>query len=215
VQPLLITPEIAARAKADQQGQAQWGEDTRGSAREHSPLPSETTTTNAAEQVEQLQGMFPDFDGDVLSSVLQACGDNMEAAVSQLLEMNGGPAAEAQQGPQIDSDEELAMLLFQQFAEDLESHLNEPIPPEIRSDPHKFEVFVREKLETALRQDNSSFAQQANRLFQSSAASESFAARGGKEGFLDRFKKMQLGGGSCAGGRGDDKGRPLLDQADS
>ena len=55
VQPLLITPEIAARAKADQQGQAQWGEGTRGSAREHSPLPSETTTTNAAEQVEQLQ----------------------------------------------------------------------------------------------------------------------------------------------------------------
>jgi hypothetical protein len=65
VQPLLITPEIAARAKADQQGQAQWGEDTRGSAREHSPTTnaaeqvggrsSETTTTNAAEQVEQLQ----------------------------------------------------------------------------------------------------------------------------------------------------------------
>ena len=41
---------------------------------------------------------------------------------------------------------------FPSHAEDLESHLNEPIPPEIRSDPHKFEVFVREKLETALRQ---------------------------------------------------------------
>jgi len=203
VQPLLITPEITARAKADQQAQAQSQARAEAEAREESRQAENTA------KMEQLQGMFPDFDLDVVESVLNACGGDMETVVSQLLEMNGGPAAEPSH--RVDSDEELAMLLFQQFAEDIESHLNEPIPPDIRNDPRRFEAFVREKLESALQQEDSSFARQANQLFQTSAG-ESFAARGGKEGFLDRLKKMRnVVPDQRGGGRGDDKRERLLD----
>ena len=127
LQPLIIiTPEIAAAARAANQASQQ---ETAATA------PPAEAAPPSSEQISLLQGMFPDFDGDVLSSVLSMCGGNVEDAVSQLLEMNGGPAA-SNPAPSsgMDMDEELAAALFQSFAEDLEQSLGTPIPPEIKAE---------------------------------------------------------------------------------
>jgi hypothetical protein len=77
--------------------------------------------------------MFPDFDADVIASVHALSGD-LEQTIQQLLEMGGAPPepraddfpAHFGGGAQLNSDEELAFALFQQFAEDPELD----IPPE-------------------------------------------------------------------------------------
>ncbi|KAL1510277.1 hypothetical protein AB1Y20_006599 [Prymnesium parvum] len=186
LQPLLITPAMVARARAN--------DERNGVMHQH----ASHAAPASADQVEQLKSMFPDFDSDVLSSVLATCGGNMESAVSQLLEMNGGPASSTPQESELDMDEELAAALFQSFAEDLESSLGTSIPADIKADPEKFEAFVRQHLETALKDTSSPMAAQANHLFKATGASEAFVSRGGKDGFLDRIKGMTL----LKGGRG-------------
>eukprot|EP00965_Chrysotila_dentata_P122571 4051185-Pleurochrysis_carterae.AAC.1 len=62
----------------------------------------------------------------------------MESAIGQLLAMSD-PAAAAREEAAVESsasDEELAMALFKQFAEELENQLDTPIPPEARD--HRF-----------------------------------------------------------------------------
>ena len=55
-------------------------------------------------------------------------------------------------------------LVSSHFAEDLEQSLGTPIPPEIKADPEKFEAFVRQHLESALKDTSSPMAAQAARL---------------------------------------------------
>ena len=189
LQPLIITPEIAAAARAANQANHQ----------EPPPLNlAADAAPPSSEQIGLLQGMFPDFDADVLSSVLSMCGGNVEDAVSQLLEMNGGPAAsDPAPSSGMDMDEELAAALFQSFAEDLEQSLGTPIPPEIKADPEKFEAFVKRHLETALQDTSNPHHAQANQLFQSSGAGEAFNTRGGKVESAPRTVLLHHGGSGC------------------
>lgn len=48
------------------------------------------------EVVEQIKGMFPDMDADVILEVLGACGGRAEEAIQQLLVMSDPEAAEAE-----------------------------------------------------------------------------------------------------------------------
>ncbi|KAL3911665.1 MAG: hypothetical protein SGPRY_008608, partial [Prymnesium sp.] len=158
LQPLVITPQMVAQARASEQ------------AEHPSPPPSsqvEQLKVPACDRFHRalaptshavrasLQSMFPEFDSDVLSSVLSTSG-NMENAVSQLLEMNGGfvnrltdvnslePAipflTPAASGPTsasgMDMDEELAAALFQSFAGTIVGYTSdlEEQPPSVPTD---------------------------------------------------------------------------------
>merc|ERR1719393_552710 len=111
LQPLVISPEMAANARQAQEQAAQ----------------------EQDANVEQLKAMFPDYDADVLSSILATVGGNMEAAVQQLLEMANGDTAAPPEVGGIDSDEELAMALFRQFADDLSSQLGVAVPEDVQN----------------------------------------------------------------------------------
>ena len=94
------------------------------------PPPAAAPVSSGGEtKVDQLAAMFPDLDKDVLATVLSMSDDNIEHAITQLLEMSdpngggggggggsggGGNLDAAAFG--VDSDEELALSLFQQFA---------------------------------------------------------------------------------------------------
>jgi hypothetical protein len=102
--------------------------------------------------------MFPDYDRDVLSSVLAMSG-GVDDAIQQLLEMGGGGGGAP--GVQHQSDEELALALFKQFADDLERQLGRPIPADVRRDPVRYEAFVREHFERELAREGSQLSSQA------------------------------------------------------
>lgn len=92
LQPLVITPQMVAQARASEQ--AEHPSPPPSSQVEQLKVPPSDRSCRALAPTSHavrssLQSMFPEFDSDVLSSVLSTSG-NMENAVSQLLEMNGG-----------------------------------------------------------------------------------------------------------------------------
>jgi len=100
----------------------------------------------------------------------------------------------------MDPDEELAMALFHQFAEELEAQLKKPIPDHIKRDPVAYQQFIATEMEKLssgggggggrdhelTRRAECLFA--SNPLFEQQAAQSS----GGKQGFLDRLKRGDL-----------------------
>jgi hypothetical protein len=96
-----------------------------------------------------------------------------------------------------DTDEQLALALFKQFADDLENQIGERIPPDVLNDPVRYEAFVREQFERQLGRDNSRVNQQAAQLYArdySASASQGGTAphdaRSRQESLLERVKKM-------------------------
>ena len=171
--PLMITPDMAAAARAQA---AQ-------------PQPA-ATGPPVSSDVESLKAMFPDYDVDVIAAVLATHEGNMETAINDLLAMGPDPGTARVGGgayssapPTVDSDEELALALFQQFAEDLDA------PPEVRADPALYDTWVREQFARELSQEGSALAARAETM------GVSIAAPDRKAGLLDRIKKMNLPGG--------------------
>ena len=73
-------------------------------------------------------------------------------AVQQLLEMGDAdapPPTDAMLAGNIDSDEELAMALFRQFAEEMGPVPG--MPEDVKNDPVRYEAYVREHFERARR----------------------------------------------------------------
>lgn len=209
LQPLIMTPEIAARARQQQPQQEQSAQQPSQWVPPPDPQPTEATP----EPVLQLQAMFPDLDREVLECVLSSCNGSLEAAISQLLEMsdpeasgNGGDV-----GDTFESDEQLALALFHQFADDLEQQLGEPIPPEVRADSERYEAFVRAHFDRALSQQDSSLVQNAEIAIQQN---EGLQQRGGRAGFLERLKRMPLRTSRVHMISVEDKKAPLLKQED-
>eukprot|EP00962_Isochrysis_galbana_P042726 scaffold16054_cov127-Isochrysis_galbana.AAC.7 len=156
--PLQITPAMMAQARAAQAAAP-------GSAAAPPPPPpmrtfQPTASPNAGEDLNTLAAMFPDYDRDVISSVLAMSG-GLDDAIQQLLEMGGGAPEDGIPGTQHQSDEELALALFKQFAEDLEQQLGRPIPADVRNDPVRYEAFVREHFERELARDGSQLSSRA------------------------------------------------------
>jgi len=152
--------------------------------------------------------MFPDYDREVLSSVLSTSA-SLEDAIQELLEMGGGHDAHGH------SDEELAIALFKQFAQDLEAQLGRPIPPEVRDDPVRYEAFVREHFERELARDGSQLSSRAMQMFasnHSASGSPAPMAPAQQEGFLERMRKMPSlwGKGRVGMVNVDDGAKPLL-----
>ena len=76
----------------------------------------------------------------------------VEMAVQQLLEMGDAdapPPTDAMLAGNIDSDEELAMALFRQFAEEMGPVPG--MPEDVKNDPVRYEAYVREHFERARR----------------------------------------------------------------
>ena len=144
--PLQITPAMMAQARAAQAAQA--------SAPPPPPPPPPPLPPQPSADLDSLAAMFPDYDREVLSSVLSTSA-SLEDAIQELLEMGGGHDAHGH------SDEELAIALFKQFAQDLEAQLGRPIPPEVRDDPVRYEAFVREHFERELARDGSQLSSRA------------------------------------------------------
>lgn len=176
--PLVITPELAARTRVDDEATSQ--------------------PSGEEEPVNQLQAMFPDYDKEVLNSVFISCDSNIEETIQQLLEMGGQVTSrDSAEGfldttsATFDSDEQLALALFKQFAEDLSNQLQTPIPPEVRDDPQRYEAFVREQFERELQSGNSDvLTRHVEQLFRNAEQSPEAATPANKAGFLDRVKKM-------------------------
>ena len=87
----------------------------------------------AEQQIESLKAMFPDLDKDIIEAILAETG-SVERAVQGLLDVSS-PATEAAPGytaagapvqsrsasSSIDADAQLALALFQEFADSLDS----------------------------------------------------------------------------------------------
>ena len=127
------------------------------------------------QHVETLKSMFPNFDADVLESVLAVCDHNVEAAIEQLMQMDPQQATTSESGT--DADEELAYAAFQQFAVELEQDLRKrgkEIPAGISSDPVKYQAFIIEQMQQL---ENAELQKRLGKV------------RGGKESFMRRFSK--------------------------
>jgi hypothetical protein len=155
--PLQITPAMMAQARA-----AQAAAPGPATAPPPRPPPPPMASLNAGENVDTLAAMFPDYDRDVISSVLEMSG-GLDVAIQQLLEMGGGAPEDGGDRPSArhQSDEELALALFKQFADELEQQLGRPIPADVRNDPVRYEVFVREHFERELARDGSQLSSRA------------------------------------------------------
>ena len=174
--PLTITPQIAATVRAEEQPPAETGG-----------------------AVDQLKAMFPDYDSEVLASVLAIQEGNVEMAVQTLLEMGDAdapPPTDAMLAGNIDSDEELAMQLFREFADEMGPQLGVSVPDSVRNDPALYEVFVREHFERELARPDSQVTARANQALESNQTLRNqFEQRGGRQGFLERMKAAVAGGG--------------------
>ena len=165
--PLMITPDLAAQARANVGSEAP-------------PAQSPSSGGSESQGLADLQAMFPDYDREVLAVILSDHDGNVENAVTQLLQMaeggdgiGGGGGGGGGESGVMDADEELAWALMQQFASDLEEQLGEEIPPEIRSDPVRYEAFVKERFTAALQSSNDSeLTRRANNLVDRCATHE-------------------------------------------
>lgn len=84
------------------------------------------------------------------------------------------------------------MVLMHQFAADLEEQLGEEIPQDVRSDPVRYEAFVRERFAAALQGPASGSTQSAADTELSRRANtlvNSSSSGGTKKSFLDRLMK--------------------------
>ena len=80
----------------------------------------------------------------VTQAVLDSCDGSVETAIASLLDMGSSTpraALEDAAAAQVDADEELALALFRQFAEEMESE----VPADVRNDPDRYEAFARER----------------------------------------------------------------------
>ena len=151
--PLVITPQMAAAVQAQQPEAPLSITPQIAAVVQEQPAAAPAGTGGA---VDQLKAMFPDYDTEVLSSVLAIQEGNVEMAVQQLLEMGDAdapPPTDAMLAGNIDSDEELAMELFRQFADEMGPQLGVSVPDNVRNDPQLYEAFVKDgKLDEGLRQ---------------------------------------------------------------
>ncbi len=85
------------------------------------------------------------------------------------------------------------MALFHQFAEDLEQQLSEPIPDSVKADPVAYEAFIRTHFERHLADSSSQIGQRMQQTLDTNRSLNERA--GGRSGFLDRVKRMNLGRG--------------------
>ena len=118
--PLTITPQLQAQAQ-----QAAAAQNTAplppigGGGQPPQPAPPTAVAEPANDNVEALAGMFPDMDKGVLSVILSDCGNNVEDAVNQLLQMTGASGDDGDSGAVVAAavvaDEELAQALMIQF----------------------------------------------------------------------------------------------------
>jgi len=76
LQPLILTPEILAQAQQQQIDEQQLN---------LPPPMQQPSQPPSAEQINELQAMFPDFDTDVLASVLQISGNAAADAADGLV----------------------------------------------------------------------------------------------------------------------------------
>jgi hypothetical protein len=191
--PLSITPQMAAAVQAQPAAAPQ---EQPAAAPQEQPAAAPAGTGGA---VDQLKAMFPDYDTEVLSSVLAIQEGNVEMAVQQLLEMGDAdapPPTDAMLAGNIDSDEELAMQLFRQFADEMGPQLGVSVPDNVRNDPERYEAFVREHFERELARPDSQVTARANQALESNQTLRNqFEQRGGRQGFLERMKAAVGGGG--------------------
>ena len=114
--PLTITPQLQAQA---QQAAAQNAPlPPIGGTGQPPPPPALAAAEPANDNVEALAAMFPDMDKGVLSVILSDCGNNVEDAVNQLLQMTGASGDDgnsAAAAAAAVADEELAQALMIQF----------------------------------------------------------------------------------------------------
>ena len=194
--PLVITPQMAAAVQAQQPEAPLSITPQIAAAVQEQPAAAPAGTGGA---VDQLKAMFPDYDTEVLSSVLAIQEGNVEMAVQQLLEMGDAdapPPTDAMLAGNIDSDEELAMELFRQFADEMGPQLGVSVPDNVRNDPQLYEAFVREHFERELARPDSQVTARANQALESNQTLRNqFEQRGGRQGFLERMKAAVAGGG--------------------
>lgn len=104
---------------------------------------------------------FPNSDREVLQMIIEHHSGNVETAAVTVLEMEGGSNRQHEQdGPAIpiveDSrtklDEEIAMALFKQFAEEL----GDSIPESVREDPARYEDHVQHEYDAWLQRNHES-----------------------------------------------------------
>ena len=127
--------------------------------------------------LEQLAEMFPQFDRDVLASILIASDNSMDDAITQCMQQADGTRSENG----LDADEEAAYAIFQQFAVELETNLakeGKPIPNDIKEDPVKYQEFVMQRMQQQ----------------QESELTKRLAKHRGGKGVLSRMAKGQLFG---------------------
>jgi len=182
--PLVISPDVVAaqaRERAD----------------ETSAFVSNDAGGDGEDPVKQLQAMFPDYDLEVVRAVFLSCDSEVEQAVQQLLEMGGQathrPAVADEPelaGGQLETDEQLALALFKQFAEDLEQQLNTPIPPEVRDDPVRYEAFIREQFERELAREGSTLNSRFEGLYEDAGGASAEVKSDRQATILERVKKM-------------------------
>ena len=196
--PLVISPQMAAAVQA-QQPEAPLSTTplvATPQAVQEQPAAAPAATGGA---VDQLKAMFPDYDTEVLSSILAIQEGNVEMAVQQLLEMGDAdapPPTDAMLAGNIDSDEELAMELFRQFADEMGPQLGVSVPDNVRNDPQLYEAFVREHFQRELARPDSQVTARANQALESNQTLRNqFEQRGGRQGFLERMKAAVAGGG--------------------
>jgi len=190
--PLTITPDMAAMA---QRNASQQPAPLTASDFAEAPV-AEPPSSGPDPGVDQLAEMFPDYDKDVIASVLTMCGNSVDSAMEQLLEMGGGGGgggggpAPSESG--MDADEELAMALFHQFASEMEEQMRKEkrtIDPAIKADPQRYQEFVMA---------NASRGGELERRVQAafgSSGSGSSSASGNpsnQKSFLERFKRGDL-----------------------
>ena len=119
--PLTITPEMAAMAQRNASQPAPTLTPSDFAMPPEADPPS-VPGSDPDPGVGQLAEMFPDYDKEVIASVLSMCGNDVGSAMEQLLEMGGGGDGGGGGGGPVpsasgmDADEELAMALFHQFA---------------------------------------------------------------------------------------------------
>lgn len=154
----------------------------------------------AEQQIETLKAMFPDLDKEIIEAILAETG-SVERAVQGLLDVSsptsadapGETAAEAvpaQSVPSsssVDADAQLALALFQEFADSLDSR----VPEEVRRNPDQYEQFVRQSFEREMaRKDSPLFSGGDN----ASATTDLFSKmKISGASFLDRFKLGRRG----------------------
>jgi len=165
LQPLQITPEMARAARQEVEAE---------------PQPSQSQD----EQLAQLKAMFDNYDDEVVASILAANGNDMELTIQHLLDMGADGPSDYPAAVTLDTDEELALMLFQQFAEDAE------VPDDVKEDPARYEAWIKAKFTEQFEQPDSAMNSRLDQLMDERPEVAREVKERGKTAFMERMKSL-------------------------